>query len=303
MTNGPENEWHEYYQAFAYFEADNIRDGNQPSTLLHEGGSDKAVILVHGLTDSPHFVRAIGKHFHYQLGYDVYIPLLQGHGLKIPGKMEGVTLAEWKKNVAFAIAAAASKSSKVSAGGLSTGGALCYLFGLTDPRVTGPLYLFSAALGLFDLGATPLGRVQEWLLATPLARLLDPKRPLVGKNPYRYNYVPLTSATELVYLIREIRQLHKAGPVASKKKKVFSAWTRSDRVISWKVLKKHAETAPGCKVQSFAIPQRRRVAHASILLKDPIYPTGLTNIVRPLERANPLFGEMLQAVTDFENTS
>ena len=204
-----EKEWHEYYQAFEYFEAESIREGNHPATLLHEGGSDKAVILVHGLTDSPHFVRAIGRHFHYQLGYDVYIPILQGHGLKTPGKMEGVELAEWKKNVEFAISTATSRSSIVSAGGLSTGGALCYLFGMTDPRINGPLYLFSAALGLFDLGATPLGRVQEWLLATPLAKLLDPKKPLVGKNPFRYSYVPLTSARELAYLIQEIRALHK----------------------------------------------------------------------------------------------
>ena len=105
-----------------------------------------------------------------QLGYDAYLPLLHCHGLKAPKGMQGVDLGEWKANVRFAIQAAAEKATRVSIGGLSTGGALSFYMACTKPRITGDLYLFSAAL---DLAGGPLGLIGEfkqWLLGTPLAK-------------------------------------------------------------------------------------------------------------------------------------
>jgi esterase/lipase len=46
-------------------------------------------VLIHGLTDSPYFMTAIGEYFFGNLGYNVYLPLLQCHGLKEP---KGVVL-------------------------------------------------------------------------------------------------------------------------------------------------------------------------------------------------------------------
>jgi esterase/lipase len=92
--------------------------------MEHEGPTTKAIVLVHGLTDSPYFMTAIGDYFFQNLGYNVYLPLLQSHGLKEPKGMEGVALDEWKANVNFAVDIAASKAHQVSIGGLSTGGAL-----------------------------------------------------------------------------------------------------------------------------------------------------------------------------------
>lgn len=59
---------------------DGIIKGSEPIYL--EGNNNKAVILIHGLTDSP----ANFKHLAYFLnerGYSVYVPLLPGHGTKV----------------------------------------------------------------------------------------------------------------------------------------------------------------------------------------------------------------------------
>ena len=80
-----ENEWMAYYDRFAsYFSPDAVRDGCYPRIVEGPAPAAKAIVLVHGLTDSPHFVAAIGKHFHEKLGYNVYMPLLHCHGLKKP---------------------------------------------------------------------------------------------------------------------------------------------------------------------------------------------------------------------------
>lgn len=94
---------------------------------MEHSNTDKAIVLIHGLTDSPHFMTEIGQFFHQELGYNVYIPLLHCHGLIEPKGMEDVELSEWKANVGHAIKSAAAQCSHISIGGLSTGGTLAQL--------------------------------------------------------------------------------------------------------------------------------------------------------------------------------
>jgi len=154
--------WHEYYAEFPYFSEQAVRAGCQPRKMEHATRGKKAIVLVHGLSDSPHFVRAIGEFFHFKLGYDVYLPLLQGHGLKIPGGMKGVSLRAWKENVEFAIGAALTSENSLSIGGLSMGGALSFCMSVTHPAVSGDLYLFSAAFGLPEGWLGFSGRIKEF---------------------------------------------------------------------------------------------------------------------------------------------
>jgi hypothetical protein len=53
------NIWEQYLDEFDYFSHANIRPGCHPRILEHEAGSPKAVLLVHGLSDSPYFVSVI----------------------------------------------------------------------------------------------------------------------------------------------------------------------------------------------------------------------------------------------------
>jgi esterase/lipase len=107
--------------------------------MEHEVPTAKAIVLIHGLTDSPYFMTAIGDYFFQHLGYNVYLPLLQCHALKKPNGMEGVKLDEWKANVNFAVDMAASKAHQVSIGGLSTGGALSFYTAVNNSKINGTL--------------------------------------------------------------------------------------------------------------------------------------------------------------------
>jgi len=187
-----ENEWFDYYERFPYFSPDAVRDGCHPRIMEHDAPT-KAIVLVHGLTDSPHFMTAIGDYFFNLLGYNVYLPLLHFHGLKEPEGMEGVSLKEWKSNVNFAVETAASKVNNVSIGGLSTGGTLSFYTAVNNSNISGALYLFSAAL---DLAGGFVGDIKEFLLRTPLVELLDKNKPLIGANPYRYSGMDLDGARE-----------------------------------------------------------------------------------------------------------
>ena len=89
-------------QNSAYFSGETIRDGCHARKLVHGVEAEKAIVLVHGLSDSPYFLSAVGEFFHFELGYDVYLPLLYGHGLKNPDGVQKASLEEWKKNVRFA---------------------------------------------------------------------------------------------------------------------------------------------------------------------------------------------------------
>ncbi|MBU0909991.1 MAG: alpha/beta hydrolase, partial [Proteobacteria bacterium] len=181
-----QHEWLDYYQKFPYFSAEAVRDGCHPRIMEHEGSGAKSIVLVHGLTDSPYFLTAIGEYFFKNLGYNVYLPLLHFHGLKEPQGMEGVKLKEWKANVDFAVEVAAAKSAKVSIGGLSTGGTLSFYTSVKNKKITGTLYLFSAALDLAGGIGGLVGELKERLLRTFMADVLDNDKPLIGANPYRY---------------------------------------------------------------------------------------------------------------------
>jgi pimeloyl-ACP methyl ester carboxylesterase len=258
------------------------------------------MVLVHGLTDSPLYMLAIAEYFYKSLGYNVYLPLLQCHGLKSPQGMAGVSLDEWKKNVRFAIRTAAENADRVSIGGLSTGGALSLYFGCTDPAITGDLYLFSAALGIYGGRLGIFGGILECFLRLPFVRFLGSRKPLVGNHPYRYDRVPLNSAKELARLILELDRLLKLPGNRMPAKRIFAAWSEFDKVVNVRKLKKLQYLAKENQLVRFIIPKAARVDHACLVLKEPVYAIGSQPGDAPLEEANPGFAEMMAAVTRFE---
>ncbi|NTV21056.1 MAG: hypothetical protein HGA57_06695 [Chlorobium limicola] len=294
-----DHEWTGYYDRFGYFSPESVRDGCHPRIMEHKDTPRKAIVLVHGLSDSPYFMTAIGEYFFNQLGYNVYLPLLHCHGLKEPNGMEGVKLDEWKANVAFAISAAAAKSQEVSIGGLSTGGALGFYMATVNHDIQGSLYLFSGAL---DLAGGPYGlagEIKEKLLQTFLADLLDSSKPLVGDNPYRYSYVDMDGAAELARLIRETDTLvsgfSQRFPYSGN---VFAAHSACDTTADIAGIEALQAVSLRDRFSLFRIPEDLGVRHASVVLREPIMNGG-----KQLESANPVFQEMMEAIAAFESRS
>ena len=297
-TPARDNEWLEYYDNFQYFSPEKVRADCHPRIMEHNEAA-KAIVLVHGLTDSPYFMTAIGDYFFSELGYNVYLPLLHFHGLKEPKGMEGVRLKEWKTNVNFAIKIAASKVNYVAIGGLSTGGTLSFYAAVNNNKVSGALYLFSAAL---DLAGGFIGDFKEFLLRTRLVEILDKNKPLIGVNPYRYAGMDLDGARELSELIKETDGLIKG--FSQKKpfsKRVFAAHSESDSTANIAGIDDLQKVSDSEKFKFFRIPKEKGVSHASLVLKDSIYAPGKSVGDEPLEKANPQFDEMMKSISDFEN--
>ncbi|RXK88480.1 alpha/beta hydrolase [Chlorobaculum sp. 24CR] len=292
-----ENEWLGYYDRFGYFSPEAVRDGCQPRIMEHPEPPKKAIVLVHGLSDSPWFMTAIGDYFFKRLGYNVYMPLLHCHGLKEPNGMEGVELEEWKSNVSFAVNTAASKAGEVSIGGLSTGGALGLYMAAINPKIRGALYLFSAAL---DLAGGPFGlfgELKEKLLLTFLADLLDFNSPLIGDNPYRYSFVDMDGAAQLARLIKEtdtiIDLFDQRFPFPGK---VFAAHSKCDTTADIAGIEALQKVSVPERFKRFDIDEDPGVPHASVVLEQPI----VGNDGKELEPRNPVFPEMMQAIAAFE---
>lgn len=64
------------------FERDSNGVINGTETIYLKGTNNKAIVMIHGLTDSPANLRNLAEFFN-QRGYSVYVPLLPGHGTTV----------------------------------------------------------------------------------------------------------------------------------------------------------------------------------------------------------------------------
>ncbi len=130
-------------------EPEKVIEGNMPFALkprVADGTSKpylRGILLTHGLTDSPYFMRHLANYFAGQ-GFLVLAILLPGHGTQ-PGDLLDVEWREWAKAVAYGTECVAREVDEVYLGGLSTGATLSLYQSLKDTRVRG-LFLFSPAL-------------------------------------------------------------------------------------------------------------------------------------------------------------
>lgn len=299
---GPrDNEWAEFYEAFGpHVAADKVRDGCHPRMRCRDG-AERSIVLVHGLSDSPYYVSDLADYFHDVLHYNVFLPLLHWHGLKQPGGMEGVELEEWKRNVGFAVGRAhAATPGHVSVGGLSTGGALAFYTACTSPKITGDLFLFSAALDLKVGSWGPLGEVVERLLrASWLSDILDARdadRPLVGNNPFKYEYVDKDGARELARLIKETDMLVEGfSPSNPFPIRVFAAHSLADDTADIAGIRRLQACTPEDRFSDFFIPANRGVTHAGLVLgRDVVGIDG--TICTP---GNTVYADMLERIRSF----
>ena len=223
--------WEEYYQ-HASLEPSEVREGCEPRIIVDDRNLDRAIVLLHGLTDSPYFMEAIGKRFHKMMGCNVFIPLLTGHGLKDPQGMKNVTLHKWIEDINFAIGKAQERGKRVSIGGLSNGGALSVYKAITSPsEITGGVFLFAAALDIGSIAGNAIENLLRTKILLPmLADIQDRLEPeLIGDNPYRYCRMDNDGARQLSKSIEEID------------KAIASAKKNNARVLTQPVFAAHSE--------------------------------------------------------------
>lgn len=207
-------------------EAEKIVAGNAPFELRPTGddcrGQNKpcrrGVLLIHGLTDSPYFMRPLAE-FYAQNDFRVMAILLPGHGTR-PGDLLDVRWQEWAKAVAYGADRLAEEVDELYLAGFSAGGALSVYQSLRDSRVRG-LFLFSPALKISPRARwANLHRFYSWLLPEAAWVGIRPDRSL-----YKYESLPKNAAAQMHELTGELESLSRGRQTVIP---VFAAASRDD---------------------------------------------------------------------------
>lgn len=159
-------------------------EGNSPFEIQPKNPNGQAVLMIHGLGDSPWTFTDIGKSLADQ-GYLVRAMLLPGHGTR-PADMIGVTSEEWTKAVNEQVALLKKQYPKIWLAGFSTGCNLALDYLEEHPNDVEGLILFSPAMqvrtSLIKL-APIVDLFVTWLKA--------PDKKTAGDAPFKYNTVPM----------------------------------------------------------------------------------------------------------------
>lgn len=149
-------------------EKSNIADLVAPFEL-RQPDNQKAVLLVHGLTDSPFTYHDLAQTY-FQQGYTVRTLLLPGHGTA-PDALKDVNAQQWQQATDYAINRTLKDYKHVVLGGYSTGAAL-----LINYLTTHPVNERVKALMLFSPASEPHnknGWAAKWINLIPFVNWID----------------------------------------------------------------------------------------------------------------------------------
>jgi carboxylesterase len=110
-------------------DADGIIIGAEPIRL--DGARPGAVLLLHGYNDSPQSMQSMAAALHAR-GWTVRVPLLPGHGRRLPDWAAARAVA-WEDAARAECAALRASHAEVAVGGLSMGGALAFILASEQP--------------------------------------------------------------------------------------------------------------------------------------------------------------------------
>ncbi|GFD77776.1 hypothetical protein KUL118_06380 [Tenacibaculum sp. KUL118] len=278
-------------------------EGNAPF-ILTNNASDKVAVLIHGLSDSPFFMREIANIL-FEEGFTVVVPLLPGHGKReADDDMSDWGLAErWQAHVDEVINLADSMGDTVLVGGFSTGGALAvehYLDSAdgSEGEIDG-LMLFSGALALSD-NAEGMSRI--WGIKL-LARIIDGSYQTHGPNPYKYPNVAGLAGLELMDLINTIREKIEEGQQVEVP--LFAAHSQADVTTPISGIEQLMEASKGPNT-FFVIDESYGLCHADLVVNTSLLNkmNFNANMVNQQEdcavpKANPLFSTMRLMLQDY----
>lgn len=181
---------------------------NSPFYREPRGEVKGSVLLLHGLTDSPYTMSALGDFF-ARRGYRVLALRLEGHGT-VPGALLHVRFEEWKQQVLQGVRLLESqergRKGPIYLAGFSTGAALSLSYtldALEEGDLTRPeaLFLFSPAFAVSPAAAvtglhTPVSRF-------PLFRKFAWLDILDEEDPCKYASFPKNAAWQIYRLSKE----------------------------------------------------------------------------------------------------
>jgi alpha-beta hydrolase superfamily lysophospholipase len=195
------------------------QDFNRSFVLEPKGSPVGAVVLLHGLTDSPYSQRHIGQAYRDH-GFVAIVVRLPGHGT-VPAGLTDVEWEDWTAATRLAVREARRRvgpSAPLHLVGFSNGGALAVKYALdaiADPQLAQPdrIVLISPMIGITRFARFagfaglpalfPAFEKAAWLSVLP------------EFNPFKYNSFPVNGAVQSYRLTqvlqREIAQYSRTG--------------------------------------------------------------------------------------------
>lgn len=187
------------------------RDWNRTFELAPAGDLRGEALLLHGLSDSPYSLRAVGRLL-AERGFHVVGLRLPGHGA-LPGGLAAATRADWRAAVRLGVAAtgerARARGLPFVMVGYSNGAALALdytLAALEEGRAVVPDRLVFLSPAIAVSPAAALARLQQWVARIPgLGRLAW--IPIEAEfDPFKFNSFPIAAAAEIHGLTSEIEE-------------------------------------------------------------------------------------------------
>ncbi len=194
---------------------DSILDRNwNRTTVLKAPNPIGGVLLLHGLSDSPYSLRAIGQRLHAE-GYTVVWLRLPGHGTN-PGALAHVSSDDWVAAVKVAMCGLREllpDGAPQILGGYSNGGALSVLYTLSaihDPSLPKPkaIVLFAPMIGINPLAS--MTRLYHTVAVVSRNQKAQWSAINAEIDPFRYSSWPMNASVQAWLVTQSVeRQLSK----------------------------------------------------------------------------------------------
>ena len=198
-----------YFEGSPVYPGHFAQDFNRSFVLEPKGKPVGAVVLLHGLTDSPYSQRHIAG-FYRDQGFVAIVPRMPAHGT-VPAALTDVEWEDWMAATRLAVREARSRiepSAPLHLVGFSNGGALALMYALnsiSDEKLSRPdrLVLISPMVGITRAARyAGLAGLPALLPAFAKAAWLG----IVPEfNPFKYNSFPVNGARQSYRLTRDLQ--------------------------------------------------------------------------------------------------
>ncbi|WP_431276833.1 alpha/beta hydrolase [Variovorax ureilyticus] len=198
-----------YYKNSPIYPGRFAQDWNRSYILEPDGAPRGAVVLLHGLTDSPYSLRHVAR-LYRDRGYVVVAIRMPGHGT-VPAGLTKVDWEDWSEATRLAVREARRRVPAplpLHVVGFSNGGALAMKFaldGLDDQSLARPdrVILIAPMIGITELSR--FAGVFGWPAIFPAFAKAAWLGIVPEFNPFKYNSFPVNGARQSSLLTRDLR--------------------------------------------------------------------------------------------------
>lgn len=204
------DETNRYYEGSPIYPGRFATDWNRSYVMLPEGKPRGAVVMLHGLTDSPYSLRHLSYRYR-SAGYAVVAPRLPGHGT-VPAGLYAVEWQQWTAATRLAVREArrlAGTEVPLHVIGFSNGGALAMKYSLDaleDRALARPdrIILVSPMIGITEMAR--FAGVMGWPAVLPRFAKAAWLGIVPEFNPFKYNSFPVNGARQSSLVARRLQQ-------------------------------------------------------------------------------------------------